>query len=833
MSDLWKIECAGRWVGLKTFAELGLEVASFRKASRVPDTMELSRVALVDSPDLLQWKDWVIVWRGETRVFAGNVTQLPKSATDSSERGSYEISGPRWWMSQVPAIAAWSSNEADPEETLDRSRIIYDPGTLLAPKKTGQFARDIIDAAIAAGIPIQRGTILDGFQTIRFVTGGTTWADALDTFASWHPDSVEHFDYSTSPPTIHITRRGDMASIELALGNADSPESVALQPRYDLRPDRIRFVNWATQASEVFGTTRILDEDVWDVVEDPAPPIREMLIDLGRRAMPQGQEGQLAATWLAQRVRTRTIPQTAGAAGVKEWWVDHIQGLAIHKDILDLSKLFVAAADAKVELEAKREDGVVAHHTKLVNDGIANPDPINPNAVPAPGATAEDYPRELLDGTIEDWMGVRTAKILVKASLGYQAETIEAIANEGVRNDFKALFPRRFKIGDKTYYYNTFSVQCTGTNAQTKVYRAPASATYTPPSSTPESSLMQSIELAKNYAEAFQQLHWSGSITFKGAEVGANEFMGKVINITGGELGWATMNSLVQGVDMDIETGTTTVQVGPPDQAQFTALEDQEAAVPESTTVTYDYAVDQNAQASAAGGFATAAFTTQAQSSSIPIVGPSQLTIQRVRHDGATPKITFAAATFGECNEDVGSLDHPITVDDGIATLDGETEIDLTAGTLTDFWLRIPTDERGAISGNVTLLRAEPGDAQTYIPPSPEGTPRTGVFKLKVYTVTPPAEVGGVWIFKPGTPIPVWQSYRWVGENIGEGDNSGNVYKWYNAETRKDEFRSVHGSGDVSLEEDGEACRVKVIQHPDYLEILAFAPPRATAETPP
>ena len=831
MSDLWKLECTTRWVGLKTFAELGLEFASFRKASRVPDVMELSRVAAVDAADLLEFKDWVTVWRGDVRFFQGNVTQLPRAATDVRESGAYEISGPRWWMAQLPAIAAWKSDGADPEATVDRSRIIYEPGSLADPKTTGEFARDIIDAMIVAGIPVQRGTILDGYQTVRFATGGTSWADALDSIYALHPDAVERFDYSTSPPTIHIGKRAAMDAIDIPLGQVDSPNSLSFQPRYDLRPDRVRIINYATKIDELLGPQRVLDEDTFEIVPGATPPVRELVIDLGRKAIPQGQtQAQFAATWLAQRVRTRTIPQNAAAVGCKEWWVDHIHGLAIHKGILDLSKIFVASANAKVELEGKREDGVVAHHVELVDDGIANPDPINPNAVPAPGAGPDDYPRELLDGSIEDWMGVKTAKVLVEASLGYEATTVEAIANEGVKAAFKALFPRRFKTGDKVYYFNTFSVQVTGTDAQTKVYRAPASATFTPASSTPDNALIQNLNLAQNYAAGLAELHWSGSFSVIEAEAGGTEYLGKVINISGGDPRWETMRALVQSVDIDIDAGSTTVTVGPPDQADFTAIEDQEATVPESSTVTYDYATDQTQQASAAGGYATPAFSAQPQSNEIPILGPAQLSIQRVRFDGPTPKITFAAATMGEANEEVVSLDHPIVSEAG--NLDGETEIALVPGEATQFWLKVPTNQRGGIDGPVQLLKTDPSDAQPYYPPSPEGSPQVGRFKFLVYTVTAPPEVGGVWQFRPGSPIPVWTSYRWVGENIGSGP--GEVYKRYNNGSRRDEFRTVKGSGDDELEEDGDPCLVKVIKHADEIEINVWSKKAcATPETPP
>ena len=831
MSDLWKLECTARWVGMKTFAELGLEFASFRKASRVPDVMELSRVAAVDAADLLEFKDWVTVWRGDVRFFQGNVTQLPRAATDVRESGSYEISGPRWWMAQLPAIAAWKSDGADPEATVDRSRIIYEPGSLADPKTTGEFASDLIDLMVAAGIPVQKGTILAGFQMVRFATSGTYWADALDSIYSIHPDAIERFDYATSPPTIHITKRSAMSSIDISLGEVDSPNSLSFQPRYDLRPDRVRLINYATKLDEILGSQRILDQDTYEIVPDATPPVRELVIDLGRKAIPQGQtQAQFAATWLAQRVRTRTIPQAAADAGCKEWWVDHIQGLARHKPILDLSKLFVAAADAKVELEGKREDGVIAHNVEVLNDGIPDAPPIKPGAPPPPPGDPGDYPRELLDGSIEEWMGVRTARLIVAASIGYEAATIEAIANDAVRADFKALFPRRFKSGSNIYYYNTFSVQVTGTNAQTKVYRAPASATFTPASSTPENSLLQNLNLAENYAAGLAELHWSGTFTVIADEAGESEYLGSVINIIGGDPRWQTMRALVQGVDIDIEGGATTVTVGPPDQAAFTALEDQEATVPESSTVTYDYATDQSQQASAAGGYATAAFSSQAQAPALPILGPAQLSIQRVRFDGSTPKITFAAATMGEANEEVVSLDHPIVSEAG--ELDGETEIALVPGEATQFWLKVPTNQRGGIDGTVQLLKTDPSDAQPYYPPSPEGSPQVGRFKFLVYTVTAPPEVGGVWQFKPGSPVPVWTSYRWVGQNIGSGE--GEVYKRYNNGTRRDEFRTLKSSGDAALEEDGEECRVKVIKHADEIEIKVWSKKAsATPETPP
>lgn len=72
--------------------------------------------------------------------------------------------------------------------------------------------------------------------------------------------------------------------------------------------------------------------------------------------------------------------------------------------------------------------------------------------------------------------------------------------------------------------------------------------------------------LADQVYAAVSHLYYEGRITFVGAAppyVGA--YAGKVINLTGGLYAWESMSSLVQAVEYDVDTGTTTFSFGPPE----------------------------------------------------------------------------------------------------------------------------------------------------------------------------------------------------------------------------------------------------------------------------
>lgn len=79
----------------------------------------------------------------------------------------------------------------------------------------------------------------------------------------------------------------------------------------------------------------------------------------------------------------------------------------------------------------------------------------------------------------------------------------------------------------------------------------------------PKALCVMPAGLAQAFVEAFGQAFWEGTIELVGDTEGGVPYLGKRINITGGQSAWATALAQVIGVTENLRTGHTTLQVGP------------------------------------------------------------------------------------------------------------------------------------------------------------------------------------------------------------------------------------------------------------------------------
>lgn len=71
------------------------------------------------------------------------------------------------------------------------------------------------------------------------------------------------------------------------------------------------------------------------------------------------------------------------------------------------------------------------------------------------------------------------------------------------------------------------------------------------------------VGLAKLLYTSMEVLQWSGRIVLKASEVPDVDYLGSVINVTGGATEWETMKATVTGVEEDVDEGTVTLEIGP------------------------------------------------------------------------------------------------------------------------------------------------------------------------------------------------------------------------------------------------------------------------------
>ena len=118
------------------------------------------------------------------------------------------------------------------------------------------------------------------------------------------------------------------------------------------------------------------------------------------------------------------------------------------------------------------------------------------------------------------------------------------------------------------YGFKKFSIKClittTAYTSATTVYR-PADYSFIQPPAN----------LAANLKAAQDWLPYTGSITLVEEDVGGTRYMGTKVSLTNTLPAYASMNALVAGVNLDIATGTTTIELGQPPRLDYRTFVDR------------------------------------------------------------------------------------------------------------------------------------------------------------------------------------------------------------------------------------------------------------------
>ena len=236
-----------------TPASLGLANPRIFYGSMIPDTLTLAHLtAAWDADPIFAYGQQIVLTLDGVTVFVGKVRTFPRFAGPTAETTSYQVAGPWDWLQR--------------RALLQNQAVVVDPLTSLVPTMVPQglailgqsdagtavnisaALTTIIDQAIAAGVPILRGTITGLDYSIAWdEVADLPIADAIIRLLGSAPDAVCWWDYTTtttgSPtPTLHIGRRAGLSATSLSIapagagGTGSYPlfESLRLTSRPDL-----------------------------------------------------------------------------------------------------------------------------------------------------------------------------------------------------------------------------------------------------------------------------------------------------------------------------------------------------------------------------------------------------------------------------------------------------------------------------------------------------------------------------------------------------------------------------------------------------------------------
>lgn len=481
----------------KSPAAWGMEIVGGEFRSGAASSVTLRAAVDFDSEPLIGHGENVVIGRNGSPFFRGKVRAVPRSASKSDEAQEFVVED------------GW----ADLERTTYQEEWAAGSGSLLLPFAVlgiddagdridvGAQIAEVINFASGNGVALTCGTMPAGMNLWPSQVTGITCAEAIRTSLRLHPDWIPWIDHTTDPPTFNVTPRASAAAVTVPI-TACNP--IRITEITDRIPDVVRLV---------FTTATVIDGEIYrdGVIQkfptsgaDAGPGVLTTVIELA------GGQMQIQK----QQIQTRTIPAED----------DH-----------------TAAASYLLEKFPQIAEIPTGHFTvtkwktkALTEDVDKLPDPINPEAHRLTSTSLTDLPRELVRGTVHEWMRKKVGRVRVAMKI---TPTDSATTEE--RELLKQL-------------PNAFSV--VATDATTKIYKGVSQ--WTPPETAPDG-------IAQKYHETISNgCRHQGSIEV-GGDVGDINFPGGKLNLSGGISTWATMDAPIHLVQWDLKTGRTTVTFGP------------------------------------------------------------------------------------------------------------------------------------------------------------------------------------------------------------------------------------------------------------------------------
>lgn len=612
ISSIWTIQKESG--AIVAASDLGITGITGNFANMSSDTVRVDIQDDYDSDPDFAYGDLIKIYKSGALFFQGYVTSTPRQGTPSFEGYGYTIEGVWWMFENVSFQAEWGYGEI-PDPSIDSNgdllpiieRTSWMSQSILFVDSNGdsiplsQQITEIFDFAInQAGIDVQLGSLPTAITPWSSLSKDETIAQAIKRCMRWAPDTLMQVDYSTTPPTCNFVSRASASSISYAIDGSSNIVSNSIRSREDLIPSAVK-LTYEFDESYDSDTIRGLQIDT-----APSPTSNFFAPTAVNVTIPMRSVRKLVEP---VAVRTTPIPDnpkrkadsevglgqvngtlSSNSPGGHSWW------LYYHDDLRFVQKDFEMNMTDDIYIDVEEDD--VAEQSGLdpaelpngpgivFAEEIDEPDPLEPIKKEAPRTlrnptklgevvlnrelVPSDFKYDLLDGGLDEWMGVGAKELIITARVYFMEvnKTWDELDDEQ-----KAVFDH--EEGEKTVIdkdgntvdltgkkYALKWVKTVATNARSKNYNR-----------TTSGAQIEDIPigLAAYYYNSLQTLQWEGSILQVSQEIENDNPIGKLLNLTQGRTEWQTMDAQIQQVQFDIANGSKTLVFGP---AQHLSLQD-------------------------------------------------------------------------------------------------------------------------------------------------------------------------------------------------------------------------------------------------------------------
>jgi hypothetical protein len=238
---VWTIagEAAKSWDATQqTLAYRAIDGGTLEFRSLDVDTLTLAIVpedfTTYTMPELGQL---IRLYRNGTLFFTGHVTDTPFAVSANAQTISVVVSGAWWWMERINYVTTQTDGTG---ATASRMTGVFGDATSGTNLKTA--IESAIDRCVVLGVPIANiaggSSVATYFQVPRVTLNQGTCAFVITELVRLVPDTMVYFDYSTTTPTIVVTRRGVATTRALTIGT-DPIESIDVRPVFEMKVDQV------------------------------------------------------------------------------------------------------------------------------------------------------------------------------------------------------------------------------------------------------------------------------------------------------------------------------------------------------------------------------------------------------------------------------------------------------------------------------------------------------------------------------------------------------------------------------------------------------------------
>lgn len=447
-------------------------------------------------------------------VFQGSRKLLPKKVEARGDVLSYSFTNPWSDLEEITfqqARKVWLGGDPNDPANFDTdytTEIVLfqklDPITATKPQNIGEQITEILTYAIAQGARLKIGTIepTENVNTYQVLT--TFCSSAINLSLRSRPDATAFFDYSTTPPTIHVLKRASRPPKTSVWMDRETHQTSEITGREDLQVPCVSLKFKRTNSINGRSFTEPMN----------APPNWQLY--------PPGATGRERAAlietidlqgWSKMRVNGTLVAEPLTANGTddqrKAFWKRQCPQLKSPRSDIQT----IGAATVKDEADA------------LVDLG--------------------QYPNELREGLIAPWMTIGTNP---PTAVKFKRCTVEAeiTYNELDENNQPT----------RKFTKHSFSAPVVLTDAISGDYSTDATAIDGEPIPA---------GLAQSIFEALALREYEGTHTVVGQYADYSIGMGNTLNISGGDPDWAAMKASIRSIRYDYgEAYTSTVtEIGP------------------------------------------------------------------------------------------------------------------------------------------------------------------------------------------------------------------------------------------------------------------------------